>query len=226
MKTNLKYLFKGLAWGAGTLSLLYLAIVLYTTLNKTSIINSVSQNLSEKLRGNVEIGKSELSFFRSFPNVAVLLKDVRISDSLFPKHKKYSFTGKEVFFHVSIPRLLKKQSPVSAIELKHASVNFFTHLDGYTNTYLLKPREGNAKGHTNPKNYLRKIILDQVSINFSDSIKGKFHNIIADHLSVNLKSEDSHISGDCEMKLSVQRIVFNPFKGAYLKNKSVVADFP
>ncbi len=174
----------------------------------------------------MEIGKSELNFFRSFPNVAVLLKDVRISDSLFTQHKKYSFTGKEVFFRVNIPRLLKKQSPVSAIELKHASVNFFTHLDGYTNTYLLKPREGVAKGHNNPKNYLREIILDQVRINFSDSIKGKFHNLFADHLSVNLKNDESQISGDCRMKLRMQRMVFNPFKGAYLKNKIVMADFP
>ena len=105
----MKYLFKGLAWGAGVLVVFYLAVCFYVTLNKNSIINSLSRDISEKIRGEVTIGSSELSFFGSFPSVAVLLKDVKVSDSLFKQHGKYFFDGKEVFLRLSISRLIKKQ---------------------------------------------------------------------------------------------------------------------
>lgn len=225
MTANIKYLFKGLAWGAGALVALYLIVCLLVTLNKDAIIASVSKNLSEKIGGEVKVGSSDLSLFSSFPNIAVVLKDVKVSDSLFTQHGKYFFEGKEVFLRLGISRLIKKQPPVKAIRANHGAINVFTDLSGYSNAYLLKPKEKAKKEGEAGGLYLRKIFLDDVRLKFADSIKGKFHDINARHLSLKLDDKNGYIKARCDMELLVGGLTFNPFKGAFLKEKEVVADF-
>lgn len=227
MKTSLKFLFKGLAWGAGVLVVMYLAICLYVTVNKNSIIRSVSKDLSEKIRGKVSIGGSELSFFRSFPNVAVLLKDVKVSDSLFRNHGKHFFSGKEVFLRLSVSRLIKKHPPVKGLEVRGAKINVFTNLDGYTNRYLLQQKSDPGKKQGSSGNvFLNKIVLEDVALQFSDSIKGKFHALTARHLAIDLDDDGELITAKCNVDLSVGGIVFNPFKGGYLRNQKLTGKFP
>lgn len=216
-----------MAWGIGGLTLLYLVLVLYVTINKDSIIRNVTRQLSEKIRGNVHVGNSELTFFRTFPNISVLLSDVKISDSLFAQHKKYTFRGREVYCSLSLAGLIKKKGAVNGVRIQNAELNLFTNSNGYTNSYLLgdkKPSKNDSRSAM--KNLLKQVHLQNVTLSFTDSIKGKSHAIVAEDFFVRLKKSGDHVKAKCEMNLLIGGLAFNSVKGAYLQKKTVRGNFP
>ena len=129
---------------AGHFIFLYIVIFIYVSVNKKSIIKQVTEDIGKKLNGNVSIGDVELSFFRTFPKVSVLLHNVSVTDTMFARHHHPFFQGDEVYAELSIMKLIKKNAAVNGIKIERAAVYLFTDTSGYTNTYLFKSKKDSS----------------------------------------------------------------------------------
>ena len=111
MKKYFKYFLKGIVLLAGLLVILYIALFIYVSIHKKSIIKQVTDEIGKKINGTVSIGDVELSFFSTFPNASVLLKKVTITDSLFVRHHHTFFRGEEIFATVKHWTNFQKKIP-------------------------------------------------------------------------------------------------------------------
>ena len=100
-------------WFLGTIIGLFLLLSMtsyfYVSANKKSIIQKITTQLSQSIRGEVSITDADISFFKNFPSVTVELNNALIKDSLFNKHNQPLFVAKKVFVRLSWSSLLSRK---------------------------------------------------------------------------------------------------------------------
>ena len=222
-----RYVLRGIAIVLCVLGLALIFSYAYVSANKADIIKSVTQSLSEKINGTVTVGDVDISFLRNFPTVAVLLNDVRITDSMISQHQHPFLQAKKVYAGISVWRLIKKQPPVKNIKLIDASVYLFTDTTGYSNAYLVK-----GKGKSTPeqekdktKNTLNKVELKNVRLTLEDKRKEKLHDIQVHDLEVELKDDENETVMNIDASMLVHGLGFNLDRGTYLREQTVSGDF-
>ncbi len=227
MKTILRYTFKILKILLIVLVVLYLAAYLYVTSNKKKIIAQVTEQISIKLNGNVKIGNADISFFRSFPGISVLVNDVSVTDTLFEKHQHPFFTAKEVFVGINMYKIIKKESALTGLRIDNASIYLYTDTSGYTNTYMLKSKAdatGGPKKTSNDIN-LKTIKLNNVRITLEDKKREKFHDFLVNSLAVKLDDAGNELIMNSDADILVNSLAFNLPRGTFLKTATFTGDF-
>ena len=228
MNKPLKYTLRSFGILLGILFLLYIGLFIYVSSNKASIIKQVTQDVSKKLNGNVSIGDIELSFFRSFPKISVLLHNISITDTLFAQHHHPAFKGEEIYAELSIMKLIKKEPAINGLKIKKADIYLFTDTAGYTNTYLFKPKKDSSsavKETTGNKSELKSIILDEVRITIDDRKQQKFHDIVVNDLNLKMDDEDIGTFFSVKAKMLVHSLAFNLPMGSFIKEKKFEGKF-
>ena len=228
MRKFRKYLYRTLALIAGLCILLFLFVFTYVSLNKRKIINQVTAEISKKINGKVTIGNVELSFFRHFPKVSVLLHDVSITDSLFDQHHHSFLQAKEVFAQLNIRKLLKKQSPLNGLRINDATINIYTDTSGYSNSYMFrhKPDSLPANNELPEKHELNNITLNNVRLIIDDRRKEKLHDLQVNKLELDMEDRDSHyFIFTANTNILVRSLAFNLPRGSFLQEKKFKGKF-
>lgn len=209
------------------LLILYVVLFTYISLNKKSIINQVTDEISKKINGKASIGNIELSFFRNFPTISVKLENISVTDSMYAQHKHVFFSAEKVFVRLSIVKLLKKQSPLNGVTIEKGVLYLYTDTSGYSNTYLLKQKKDSTLTvNTNDKNELRSIILKKVSFIIDDRKKEKLHNLFVNDLDIKIPDNDNtSILFNTDADIIIHSLAFNLPKGSFVKEKRFTGDF-
>ena len=213
----------------GILFLLYIIVFIYVSVNKKSIIKNVTEEIGKKINGNVSIGDVELSFVRTFPKISVLLHKVSVTDTMFAQHHHPFFKAEKVYALISVIKLIKKESAVNGIRVERASIYLFTDTSGYTNAYLLKPKNKPAVG-SNEKNeqqkvQLKSVELKEVRITIDDRLKEKLYDGIVNNLKVKLDDEDDALVFSVKANIVVNSLAFKLSNGSFIKNKKFEGNF-
>lgn len=211
----------------GVLLLLFVGIFIYVSANKQKIITQVTDAISKKINGNVSIGDVDLSFFENFPKVAVRVRDIMVTDTLYSQHKHPFFVGREVFFTLSVMKLIRKQPPVNGLRIKDGSLYLFTDTSGYTNTYLLKGKKDSAAATSGVNNSqeLQAIRVSNFKIVIEDNMRHKFHDFDIKKLNANLDYKSAEITVNTDADILVNSLAFNQSRGSFLKGKTFTGDF-
>ena len=229
MKKFRRYIARGIAIIMGVLLLLMIIVFTYVSLNKQKIIKEVTTELSKKINGTVSIGNVELSFFRNFPKVSVLLHDVKITDTLYAQHKHPFFEAKDVFAQLSIKRLFKKQPPLNGIKVDHGTLYVFTDTSGYSNDYLFKQKRStpaSAVKDTTEKSELKSIELNDFRVILDDKKRDKLHDLQVKKMNVDLDDKDAqHFLFSVDADIIIHGMGFNLERGSFAKEKTFRAGF-
>ncbi len=222
MKKALHYIYKSAAIFILLILLLYIIVFTYVSLNKKKIINQVTTGLSDKLNGKVSIGNVELSFFRHFPKISVVLNDIAITDTLFPQHHHPFFQAKQVFINLSITKLVQKEPSVTGLRIQNGSFYLYTDSSGYTNTYLTHPKRNSPPPTTKSENAneLKTIELDDVRLTLDDRQKEKLHDFVVNNLKIKVDDKKDMVLFDTDAAIDIKSLAFNLPKGIFLKGKS------
>ncbi|MEO8771652.1 MAG: AsmA-like C-terminal region-containing protein [Ferruginibacter sp.] len=228
MRKIKKYLIRGIAIILGVLLLLMIIVFTYVSVNKQKIIKEVTAELSKKINGTVSIGNVELSFFRNFPKISVLLHDVKITDTLFSQHKHPFFEAEDVFAQLSIKRLFKKQSPLNGIKVDHATLYVYTDSTGYSNDYLFKQKRPptTTTKDVSGKSELKYVELMDFRVVIDDKRRDKLHDLLIKNVSVDLNDKDAQtflFSVDAD--ILIHGLGFNLERGSFAKEKKFKAAF-
>ena len=230
MPRFVKYILKTIGVLIALFLVLYLIAFIYVSSHKKSIIKEVTEELSKKINGNVSIDDVELSFFRSFPKVSVLLHKILVTDTMYSKYHHAIFQADEVFAQLSVVQLMKKQFPVNGLKIVRGSVYLFTDINGYTNAYLLKPKSkdttsASSDGNNSKKNNLESIDLQDLRIIIDDKKREKLHDVLVDNLKVNLDDKDDVTIFSTKADVQVRSLAFNLPNGSFIKGKKFEGDF-
>jgi AsmA-like C-terminal region len=223
----LKYSLKGLGILLAVLLLFYIVVFVYVTMNKEKIIKHFTELVGKKLNGNVTTGSVELSFFRHFPQIFILIHKVSITDTMFNTHHHTFFEADEVSARLNVINLVKKQSPVNGFRIERGSFYIYTDTSGYTNAYLFSPKhDSSSAGKTNGKNELKSIVLKNVRIIIDDKKKNKLHDIVINALDMKLEDKDStSFLFSAKANIFVHGLAFNLERGSFIKDKKFEGNF-
>ena len=227
MKKFLPYTIKIVKIVLLTAVVIYGAAYIYISANKKKIIAQVTSEISDNLNGDVKIKNADISFFKSFPRIAVEVNNISITDTLFLIHKHTFFTAKYFFINLSIANLIRGKSPLNGIKIKQGSIFIFTDSTGYTNTYLMQSKkdpEGGPK-KTNKNITLKNILLQQMRITLLDLKKDKFHDFEIKNLTISLNNEGENILMRTKANMIVKSLAFNVPKGTFLKEAGFSGNF-
>ncbi len=206
---------------------LYAVAFFYIKANKAKIIKQLTEQVSNKLNGKLIIGDADVSLFKKFPRIAVVIKNISLTDSMYAQHKHTFFSAKEAFVNLNIFKLIKKDQPLTGLTLQDASIYFYTDTSGYTNTYLLKGKKDSAGGpkRTSDEINLKSIGLDNVRFVLDDRKREKLHDFDVKDLTVKLNDADGFLNMKADANILINSLAFNLPKGTFLKGATFVGDF-
>lgn len=211
------------------LLVLYLAVYIYIRVNKKEILRDVAALVSKKVGGKLSIGNADISFFSHFPNVSVVLENTMLTDSLYEKHHHIFFQAKEVHAQLSILKLIRKSPPVKGIAINQGSIFIYTDTSGYSNAYLLKPRneENNSRVSGSKKFDLKQVSLESMSFVLQDERKNKLYDFAINKLDASIdQRSDLQLDLDLDMDILVKKMAFNLSRGVFLENQTLKGNFP
>ena len=206
---------------------LYAVAFFYLKANKAKIIKQLTEQVSNKLNGKLIIGDADVSLFKKFPRIAVVIKNISLTDSLFAQHKHTFFSAKEAFINLNIFKLINKNQPLTGLTLQDASIYFYTDTSGYTNTYLLKGKKDSSGGpkKTTDEINLKSIGLDNVRFVLDDRKREKLHDFDVKDLTVKLNDEAEFLNMNADANILINSLAFNLPKGTFLKGATFAGDF-
>lgn len=221
MPKSLKLIIRSLAVIIALAIVLFAGAIVYVSFNKKEIIQYVTTEVADKLNGKLTIDDIELSFFGTFPNISVLLRNVSVTDTLLQKHQHPLLNAQEIFINLGILKLIRNQPPLKGLKIQGADIYLYTDSTGYTNTYLLKPKKDSlaATPSSAHKNELKSIILKDVNMLIEDQVKDKLHRLLVKKLEVELKYNNPDILRiAAKASITVGGLAFNLPRGSFLKD--------
>lgn len=224
-----KYSLRTLGIILGLLIVAYIILYAYVTINKLSIIKQVTERIEKKIDGNVTIGDVDISLLSTFPKIAVVLRNVSVTDTMYAKHHHAFFLGERVYIELGIINLIKKQPALTGLKIEKGAYYLYTDSSGYTNTYLIKPKKSAAetsgtKGNSS-KNELESVVLKDVSIIDDDAVNTKLYNFYVNDLKLKLDEKDSTTFFSIQTDVLVHNLAFKTANGSFLKEKTFEGNF-
>ncbi len=213
-----------------TILLLILAVFaldFYLQSNKAKIF----EQLTFLNNGSISFEEAEISVYKNFPSATISLHNVMVKDSLFPQHQIPFLKVGEFRAALSLKRLWEQEVELKSIELHDGQLNFHTDSSGYNLLKSLIPKPSNT---TTPsiKNDLAKdfklrsdqlnvslfnVYVRLTNVNKKSSIQG-----LAEQLSARLHFNDTGLSAEVDMQITMKEMAFNKNKGAYLKDSKLI----
>jgi hypothetical protein len=216
---------KYVLWVLGTIIGLFLLLstlgYFYVSANKKSIIQKITMQLSQSIRGEVSISDADISFLKNFPSVTIELNNALIKDSLFNQHHQPLLIAKHVFVRLSWSSLLSRKIVMNKIRIEDAAINIFTDTSGYTNGYLLKGKDKDSNSVKNESSNpleLRQLSLKKVAITLSDAVKQKLYSITVNKIDAAFDKKDSIQTIHLNTNILINKLAFNLPNGSFATN--------
>lgn len=199
------------------LIVLLASVFILLAVYKKELAGVLIGNLKINYGLTLKVQDVDVSLFNNFPQASVKLKGVFLNSDLHPD-KKPLLTAKSIALSINLQKLLKKEFEVNAISVNDASVNLVKNSDGsknfeFTNQNSTQTVKANALTFN-----IRKIALSNTTFSFSNKEKGQVIDLTFVDNTIGLKKHPEGFKIDLNGTLNVAGLLFNPAKGAFLKN--------
>ena len=194
----------------------------YVNAHKAELLKKIAAKVGNKLNGDFHIDDIKPALLKGFPNPAVELDGVSLSDSLYPRHHQNLIQAQSVYIEVSVFSLLTKHPKATKLILENGRFYLFTDSSGYSNSYLLKFKNTND-GNKNAGINFNDFTIENFTIEVEKPTEQLFFLIKNMQGYIHSNSDGMDILADS--KLHVKQLAFNLAKGGYLSDKEVEAKF-
>ncbi len=205
----------------------YAGAFIYIKANKAKIIKDLTESVSNKLNGKLTIDDADVSIFKNFPRIAVVLKNISLTDSLYLRHHHAFFAAKDAFVNLNIFKLIQKKDALTGLVLRNANIYFYTDTSGYSNTYLLQSKKDSAGGPKKTSNSiaLKHVELQDVRFILDDRKREKLHDFDIKKVAMNLDDADNILHVNTDANIFIHSMAFNLPNGTFLKESLFTGDF-
>ena len=218
----LKNIFKTLAVLAALFLVAIIAVTVYISLHKKSILADLTKELNKNLHGgSLAIASMEPTFFSDFPGISLSLKDVVLKDSLWKTHQHTLLEAKNFNISVNTFALFRGAIEVNKIGIDQASVYLYTDSSGYTNTSVFKKQDkAKATDKSGPSSTeIRRFSLNDVMFVLDDQKAHKLFHFDVDNLKGKIDYPSEGWNAKLQLKVLAKDMAFNSLNGSFIQNK-------
>lgn len=217
-----KYGIKSLAWAVGAVVFIWVILWVYLVTHEKELRDRVAGAIHEKTRGDVKIGGMSISFFRTFPLLSLQLDSVVIKDSITSFTHKDFLRASNIYLRISIPGLIKGQSPVGKVLVRNGEINVSVDTLGTTNEYIFKtrPRDGRQVTTTFPD-----LEFQNISGEYLDTKRKKEYAATFRSLKCSAKEQNGVIRIKMNVHALSKKIGFNTRRGYFMMDKLLEGKF-
>lgn len=195
--------------------LLLAAVNIYLAFNKDSLLSKVKEAISNNVAGTLEVKDISISTISTFPDIAVDLENVTLTDSVY----QMPFLKCSVLScRINIFKIPDIQHQLSKVILKQGRIHIYTDSTGYGNlSMFLKPKKETTQ-KPGEGFVIRNVVLERVDVVMDNEQKKKDFDFHIEDFTAKLKQTDTLLHIMVEHKTTVMKMIFNQAKGSYLEN--------
>jgi uncharacterized protein involved in outer membrane biogenesis len=227
VKKTLKISLRVLAVLVALILLAFIGGWIYLKQHKKEVIAFIESEAKKGLNGgSLHIGDVSIGFKHTFPRMAFTIDTLTLRDSLWFQHHHDLISATRVYATLDFFKLIIGKINIGRVQLENPHIYIYTDSNGYTNTSLFK--KNNPPKKDAPKNLDFPILeINDGSLAIDKKDKNKFFGYNINYLEcvIHGNPENGALKIDVDLDCKVQRMTFNPEKGPYLKDKSVVGKF-
>jgi len=207
--------------------LFWVLLAVYVEWKKDSLLEKARTAINTRIGGTLQIGHLDISLFRHFPAVTLSMTDVSLRDSAWQRHRHDLLQAERVYVSFSPFRsLLHGRVELGAVFIENASLYFYTDSSGYSNTYLLKGREGPGSSTVSgAQGGLPTVVLSNVRWVMDRQDKHKLFDLAIRGLTAVIDREDRLLRFEVTTTLTVRTFDFNMEKGSFVRGKLLSGHF-
>jgi hypothetical protein len=225
----IKYTLRTLGVFFAVLFLAFLAVSLYVSSHKEKLIADATNKISEKIRGKIAIGDMGVNMFKNFPYIAITIKNLKVTDSLYAKHGHALIEAEKIFVRINPLNLLLLKVAVNKLTIQNAAFYVYTDTSGYSNNYMLKgdgkTKKEKKKGDDDLKDLLDKIELENIAITIDDAKENKLFDFLINRIEIKTKIKDSTFSVHVKQDILIKSFSFNKSQGSFAQNHTLVGEY-
>ncbi len=210
----------------GVLLLLIVSAIAWIYVNQDAIIKKLRESVEASINGRFDIGGFQFRPFGRYPGLTFSLRDIHLSDSLYRDHYKPFTQISRLEVTLGLETLLNMNVSIRNLHIHDGSICIFTRRDGYSNLSLFRsgPKEPGKGGGVQISRLFGKVKslqLTNVSFIFADSLKEKYYSAVLTRVSGSYGAVKNGWEGNLSGPVSMDSLVFNPEKGAFLRNRNI-----
>ncbi len=200
--------------------LLFGVAYFYISKNKTKLIAQVNVALSEKLKGKISLRDADISLWNSFPRISVEIKDILVTDSLFPVHKHAFLEAKSLFVNLNIVKLIRKKPALTGVEVKDGSVSIYTDTSGYSNDYLVRGngQKDSASAESSENISIKRVQLTNMKVVKIDEKREKLFTFAIRNAVIKIDDGEQNVNLETDLDMTVGDLAFYTKRGSFLKD--------
>ncbi len=217
---------KILAAVAGVLLFLLFSVAIWIYVNQEAIIKRLTESVEESINGRFEIGSFQFRPFGRYPGLTFSLRNIHLSDSLYQNHNRPFTEISRLDVTLGLETLLNMNISIRNLHIQDGSIFIFTRRDGYSNLSAFRSSPGATPEKSNRHisrlfGKVKSLQLHNVSFIFADSLKEKYYGGLLKRVSGSYMAEGNGWRGILTGPVLMDSLVFNPEKGAFLKNRDI-----
>jgi hypothetical protein len=212
----------------GLVLIVYVAAAIYVSVNKKTLLFSITKELNKNLNGSMTIESMDPTFLAGFPGVSIKLKNVLLKDRLWNKHRHTLLAARDFEVAVNAVALLTGTIEIKKIGIDNASVYLFTDSNGYSNTSIFKKKD---KTKTEPAGKdgsameIGKFSLNNVHFIMDNQRGHKLFEFLIDDMKGKVDYSSSDWEADIHLNAFAKSLAFNTRRGSFIKDKLLEGPF-
>ncbi len=194
------------------LALILSVFILFAFYKKELTANLIT-NLKKQNGLILKVEDIDVSIFSSWPNAAIELNDITLSDSI-SVDQPFLKAG-SIALALDISKLIRKQFIIESVFIKDADLDLIKEKD--KTNFQFSVNKTDTTG-TAVKFEIKKISIKNTQFNFADKERGQHIDILFKENVARLKHQVDGIEAGFEGETKIGGLLFKQNKGAFLKN--------
>ncbi len=203
------------------LLLLFAGVGMYIESNKKELISKFSKEVKTKYHTIIKVEDLSLSFFKSFPSLTLIAKNVDAEGSMFKFHNKKLFSASNIYLRINTFKLITGNLSFGKTSIKNGSAFFYTDTNGVSNLSYFKSAVEKDRKEKTPLILPENIELENFDITIEDKQKVKLFSFLIRNFEATTFAKGDSIYININKDILVKGLGFNLATGAFLVNHTL-----
>jgi len=209
-------------WGVGSFLLLSVLAASLVYFYQDKIIQLFVAEANQHLKTKVQVGKISLSLLEKFPQVAITLDQVQITENV-PGSSAPLATASKIFCTFNLKDLLQKKYRVRDLYLEDGTVQVKVLPNGEVNYHIFGKDTTAATTKNEALSFnLEKVALKNMVVTYTDAIVKQYYKFQARQVQATLAVNEKQVAVQTKGNVYVHTIRLD--KNDYFKEKETVVD--